>query len=243
MRTVGDNEAELLVQWTNSSTAEWIRGSTLAFSDAISESELQSFIKKLDMEYVALPRKPIEPEPVAASEPEPVSEPESGLEGDLAEQAKELLNKGAGEGRAGAHESEIAGGGLGGAGENQAGVGGCVNGTSVATPKVVDGTAILEVALGEGVRGGPGSYREDQGAEATKDATADDTPGVASGESALGNGDKARSPVEDARGEPKEKEAENSTVWGTPTLSDINLLSVFWEGKLDANPATPTPIQ
>jgi hypothetical protein len=112
-------------------------------------------------------------------------------------------------------------------------VGGCVNGTSVATPKVVDGTAILEVALGEGVRGG--SYCEDQGEEAN------DTPGVASGESALGNGDKARSPAEDARGEPKEAEAENSTGWGTPTLSDINLLSLFWEDKLDAYADTVQP--
>jgi hypothetical protein len=84
------------------------------------------------------------------------------------------------------------------------------------------------------VSGGPGSYRQDQGEEATKDATAGDTPSVALGESALGIVDKARSPVEDARGEPKEKEAENSPVWGTPTLSDINHLSVFWEDKVDA---------
>jgi hypothetical protein len=58
------------------------------------------------------------------------------------------------------------------------------------------------------------------------------TPGVASGQSALGIGEKGGSTGND--GEPKEKEAESSTVWGTPTLSDINLLSVFWEGKVDA---------
>ena len=104
----------------------------------------------------------------------------------------------------------------------------CDDGTStVATPAGVDDTVMSK----EGSSVVAGSSRTKQ---AEDEGGAGDTPGVASGQSALGIGEKAGSIDEDAPGEPKEMEAENSTGWGTPTISDINLLSVFWEQKLDA---------
>jgi hypothetical protein len=111
----------------------------------------------------------------------------------------------------------------------------CVDGTSaVATQTGVDDTVVSE----EDSSVVAGSSRTKQ---AEDEAGAGDTPGVASGQSALGIGEKSGSTDEDAPGEPKEMEAENSTGWGTPTLSDINLLSVFWEGKLDAYADTVQP--
>ena len=89
-RTIGDNEAEVLVLWTNSNSAEWVRGSTLALSDAISQSDLQSFMDTHAMKYLPLPGKSREAEvPSPGSKP---SEPEPGsrMEVDLAEHAKKL---------------------------------------------------------------------------------------------------------------------------------------------------------
>jgi len=43
-RCVGDNEAELHVQWTNTNTPEWVVGSQLANSEQVSEEMLQEFL-------------------------------------------------------------------------------------------------------------------------------------------------------------------------------------------------------
>ena len=90
--------------WTNSNSAEWVRGSTLALSDAISQSDLQSFMDTHAMKYLPLPGKPREAEvPSPGSKP---SEPEPGsrMEVDLAEHAKKLQD---GDGRSGVDESRI----------------------------------------------------------------------------------------------------------------------------------------
>jgi hypothetical protein len=235
-RTIGDNEAEVLVLWTNSNTAEWVRGSTLALSDAISQSELQSFMDTHAIKYLPLPGKPRKPEvPSPGSKP---TEPDTGsrLEVDLAEQAKKLPD---GDGRSGVDEFRIEEGGLNdghGRAEVQIEVTAvvpCVEGIS-ATPAATP--AVDTVMSEEGSSVVAGNSHEKQ---VEVQRSAGDTPGVGSGQSALGIGEKAGSTGND--GEPKEAEAENSTGWGTPTLSDINLLSLFWEDKLDAYADTVQP--
>ena len=222
--------------WTNSNTAEWVRGSTLAFSDAISQSELQSFMDTHAIKYLPLPGKPRKPEVLSPgptpTEPDPVST----LEVDLAEQAKKLPD---GDGRSGVDEFRIEEGGLNdghGRAEVQIEVTAvvpCVEGIS-ATPAATP--AVDTVMSEEGSSVVAGNSHEKQ---VEVQRSAGDTPGVGSGQSALGIGEKAGSTGND--GEPKEAEAENSTGWGTPTLSDINLLSMFWEDKLDAYADTVQP--
>jgi hypothetical protein len=111
----------------------------------------------------------------------------------------------------------------------------CVEGIS-ATPAATP--AVDTVMSEEGSSVVAGSSRQKQ---VEVEGSEGDTPDVGSGQSALGIGEKAGSTGEDAPGEPKEAEAENSTGWGTPTLSDINLLSMFWEDKLDAYADTVQP--
>ena len=54
IRQVGDNEPELLVHWSNRNSPDWVTGSALANSDAISTEDLQKFLDTHEIEFQSL---------------------------------------------------------------------------------------------------------------------------------------------------------------------------------------------
>ena len=248
---VGDHEAELLVRWSNRNSPEWVPGSALANSDAITTEDLQKFLDTHEIEFESLPGR---------------------LEESSAEQAENLRSL-SNESSALAEGSEVAGKIPGGekpaevtveshvdATSTQEGadhvlgdgvtsdVAGAVGGCASAVPASSGDDATKEgralddsVAQGGGVDevGLMGDSANLQ-ASASETGELDDTgKGVASAvpessgqalgevvtEGKTAGGEGAGAHVETEPGE----QVHESLVWATATLQDISLLSSYWE--------------
>ena len=251
IRQVGDNEPELLVHWSNRNSPDWVTGSALANSDAISTEDLQNFLETHEIEFLSLPGR---------------------LEESSAEQAENLRSL-SNESSALAEGSEVAGkipggekpaevtvephvdatstkqgadGVLGdGVTSDDAGaVGGCASAMPASSgddatkegraldDSVAQGGGVDEVGLMGDSANLQASASETGELDGTGKGVASAVPessGQALGEvvteGKTAGGEGAGAHVETEPGE----QVHESLVWATATLQEISLLSSYWE--------------
>ena len=232
------------MQWEGNSTPEWVDGAGLANSDAVSTEMLSEFLATQQVRWVSKAGT-VEgtPNSVAAEQAA------QGLSAGNADSVEGATEGTGGDVHAG-HDASLDDGDQVAPDEQTAGVGGGNAGKvqgGVATPEVT--TAVVghqgEVAVGHesssqvaegqdgtGALGNPGEVPLGVEAPAVAvgqpDSAQESAPVIGTLASAGSTGDA----VQNAGEERKDMEGQESVVWATPTLSDINLLTVSWEGNI-----------
>ena len=234
--------------WEGNSTPEWVDGAGLANSDAVSTEMLSEFLATQQVRWVSKAGT-VEgtPNSVAAEQAA------QGLSAGNADSVEGATGGTGGDVHAG-HDASLDHGDQVAPDEQTAGVGGGIVGEEpggVATAEVRDGdnTAVVghqgEVAVGHesssqvaegedgtGALGNTGEVPLGVEPPAVAVGQPDSAQMSAPGIGTLGNAGSTGVAGEHAGEERKDMEVQESSVWATATLSDINLLTVSWEGNI-----------
>ena len=230
--------------WEGNSTPEWVDGAGLANSDAVSTEMLSEFLATQQVRWVSKAGT-VEgtPNSVAAEQAA------QGLSAGNADSVEGATGGTGGDVHAG-HDASLDHGDQVAPDEQTAGVGGGNAGKvqgGVATPEVT--TAVVghqgEVAVGHesssqvaegedgsGALGNTGEVPLGVKPPAVAVGQPDSAQMSAPGIGTLANTGSTGDAVQDAGEEPKDNEVQESSVWSAATLSDINLLTVSWEGNI-----------
>ena len=230
--------------WEGNSTPEWVDGAGLANSDAVSTEMLSEFLATQQVRWVSKAGT-VEgtPNSVAAEQAA------QGLSAGNADSVEGATGGTGGDVHAG-HDASLDHGDQVAPDEQTAGVGGGNAGKvqgGVATPEVT--TAVVghqgEVAVGHesssqvaegedgtGALGNTGEVPLGVKPPAVAVGQPDSAQMSAPGIGTLANAGSTGDAVQNAGEERKDMEGQESVVWATPTLSDINLLTVSWEGNI-----------
>ena len=232
------------MQWEGNSTPEWVDGAGLANSDAVSTEMLSAFLATHEVRWVSK-EGAVEGTPNSIAAEQAAQVPSAG-NADSVEGATEGTG---GDVHAG-HDASLDDGDQVAPDEQTAGVGGGNAGKvqgGVATPEVT--TAVVghqgEVAVGHesssqvaegedgtGALGNTGEVPLGVKPPAVAVGQPDSAQMSAPGIGTLANTGSTGDAVQDAGEEPKDNEVQESSVWSAATLSDINLLTVSWEGNI-----------
>ena len=232
------------MQWEHKSAPEWVDGAGLANSDAVSTEMLSAFLATHEVTWVSK-EGAVEGTPNSIAAEQAAQVPSAG-NADSVEGATEGTG---GDVHAG-HDASLDDGDQVAPDEQTTGVGGGNAGKvqgGVATPEVT--TAVVghqgEVAVGHesssqvaegedgtGALGNTGEVPLGVKPPAVAVGQPDSAQMSAPGIGTLANTGSTGDAVQDAGEEPKDNEVQESSVWSAATLSDINLLTVSWEGNI-----------
>ena len=238
------------MQWEHKSAPEWVDGAGLANSDAVTTEMLSAFLDTVQIRWVSMQ---------GTGDSDAIEgTAEQAVEDQSAEVTKEVEGNGSTEGTGGLPNEGVEGSDHVEPGElpvgESADVGGGIGGEVKAGVVTADTNAevrqegevgmvgaektsqVAEGGNGSGARGIPVTtdpLRGEARAEAMEQNTAGGQPdSVEQNAPEIRRLGEAGSTGDGAGEEAKGMEGQESVVWATPTLSDINLLTVSWEGNI-----------